>query len=265
MLEDIVEQGDGEADQIRWLRRSMTDFGRVYHHQPGVDEESNLTMEYADKRVNKPWGSEYQLYAGGDTAIWILSLDACAQTSMHCHRFKTTTLIVLSGEVICSTLLERVSRRSGQVLVFEAGVFHRTQAHGEGQALVMEIETPPAKHDLFRIDDAYGREGLGYESVAEHRAMAARTTIFPGDCSQHTVRRNFGALRLEILAPASDEGMRRVRQLRGSEMIILLEGRDLQMADGLALGAGACCRASALKDSVKWHPASVLAILDRVS
>jgi acetolactate synthase-1/2/3 large subunit len=98
--------------------------------------------------------------------VWILYLKEGYQTSMHCHPNKKTSLVVLSGEAMCSTLEDTVVRRAGQGLVLGKGVFHRTRSISEGGVFVAEIEAPVNKRDLVRARDDYGREQMGYEGMA---------------------------------------------------------------------------------------------------
>jgi mannose-6-phosphate isomerase-like protein (cupin superfamily) len=86
---------------------------------------------------------------------------------MHCHPNKKTTLIVIRGEVQCSTLEGFFKRKEGEGFVIESSVFHTTKAISKGGAIIMEMESPPNKRDLVRLKDLYGREGKGYEGVQE--------------------------------------------------------------------------------------------------
>ena len=119
-------------------------------------------IDYAGIVVKKPWGKEWQVFRNPEFSIWRLEIDPGAETSMHCHPGKTTMLIVQDGEVLISTLGKRFSMQPGNVLVIERGTFHRTSS--QAGAVVMEIESPPIKADLVRIEDRYGRAGKGYEA-----------------------------------------------------------------------------------------------------
>jgi acetolactate synthase-1/2/3 large subunit len=119
--------------------------------------------DYTQVVVQKPWGYEYLIYSNHSVAVWILHLKAGEQTSMHCHPGKATSLVVLAGDVNCSTLESAFVRRAGQAFHIGRGVFHRTTAGSTG-AYVMEVETPINKRDLARLADDYGRQGCGYES-----------------------------------------------------------------------------------------------------
>lgn len=121
-------------------------------------------FDYSKAIVRKPWGYEYLIYQNGLVSVWVLHIKKECQTSMHCHPNKKTSLIVLSGECICSTLKEKRSIKSGDGLLIPKGIFHSTKASSEEGAFVMETETSTNKRDLVRLEDKYGRVGKGYES-----------------------------------------------------------------------------------------------------
>jgi mannose-6-phosphate isomerase-like protein (cupin superfamily) len=120
--------------------------------------------DYTGVTVKKPWGHEHQVALNAREAVWKLHLNTGAETSMHCHVGKDTVLIVIEGEVEFSTLGETIRLGVGERVAIERGVFHRT-ATVLG-AVVIEIESPPDKHDLVRLADKYGREGKGYEGAS---------------------------------------------------------------------------------------------------
>ena len=103
--------------------------------------------------VKKPWGYEYLIFAYETIAVWILYLKSGAETSMHCHPGKKTSLVVLEGQVNCSTITEQLIRGAGDGLWIDKGAFHQTSAISEAGAFVMEIETPVNKRDLVRLKD----------------------------------------------------------------------------------------------------------------
>lgn len=136
-------------------------------------DRSNLsklkTSEIKDKRidysgiiVNKPWGYEYLMFENDYVGIWILHIKKNHGTSIHCHPRKKSSLTVLSGKVMASTLNEWYKLKELEGLIYEEGVFHTTKALTD-DVFVMEIETPPLKNDLVRLKDEYGREKKGYE------------------------------------------------------------------------------------------------------
>ena len=114
---------------------------------------SKVEKNYKDIVVNKPWGKEYLIYQNKNLGIWYLHIDESQQTSMHCHPKKNTGLVVLDGHAEVSFL---------KIMIFR-GRFHSTKALSSGGAHIVEVEAPQDKHDLVRLNDAYGREGKPYE------------------------------------------------------------------------------------------------------
>lgn len=51
----------------------------------------------------------------------------------------------------------------GQKRMIHRGVWHRTDSCNAEALDLLEVETPSDKHDLIRLDDAYGRAGKPYE------------------------------------------------------------------------------------------------------
>jgi hypothetical protein len=86
---------------------------------------------------------------------------------MHCHPRKKTALILLSGRAMCNTFLHRNFLSAGDALLIDAAVFHSTKALSPEGIFLIEVETPPWKTDLIRLDDDYGRELCGYEGYSE--------------------------------------------------------------------------------------------------
>lgn len=145
---------------------------RIYRSKLDTENLSKLrTMivdgvdmfNYKKVVVNKPWGYEYLMFENSYVAIWILYLKSGQSTSMHCHPNKKSSLIVLSGEIVFSTLDGWFTRRAGEGAIIEEAVFHCSKAASEEGSLIMEIESPPNKKDLVRLKDEYGRENQGYE------------------------------------------------------------------------------------------------------
>jgi mannose-6-phosphate isomerase-like protein (cupin superfamily) len=114
---------------------------------------------YTGLDVVKPWGKERELWLTREVSVWRLYLDPGQETSMHCHTNKTTLMIVESGEARLETLGGE-SPITGSVLI-ERGVFHRLKS--PSGAVVIEVEWPPNRCDLVRLEDKYERKATGYE------------------------------------------------------------------------------------------------------
>ena len=120
--------------------------------------------DYLLKLVEKPWGNEMELYIDEHCSVWRLNLASNQTTSMHCHPNKTTMLVMMYGIATVHTLSGTHSVKAGDMVLIEKGAFHRTESHDTSINLY-EIETPPNKRDLVRLEDHYGR-GQGYDYVA---------------------------------------------------------------------------------------------------
>ncbi|MFI3155428.1 MAG: hypothetical protein QX199_04655 [Methylococcaceae bacterium] len=120
-------------------------------------------MSYKDVLIKKPWGYEYLCYQNEVLAIWFLHIEKNQCTSLHCHPNKHSGYVVLHGVAELSFLRGKM-RLEGldKVHIFRSR-FHSTQALSDEGAFILEIETPEDKHDLVRLEDAYGRQGKSYE------------------------------------------------------------------------------------------------------
>ena len=122
---------------------------------------------YRDKVVIKPWGYEFLAFENRYTAVWLLFISKGNSTSMHCHPEKKTSLIILSGTAMSNTLVSRNYLKGGDALILDKGVFHSTKVLSQDGMYLLEIESPPMKTDLVRLEDKYGREASGYEGISE--------------------------------------------------------------------------------------------------
>ena len=129
--------------------------------------EKNQPDDYKNKVVLKPWGHEYLIFENEHAAAWFLHIKYGHSTSMHCHPQKKTSLILLSGKAICNTFEHRNYLQGIDSVILEKAVFHSTKALSPEGIDVIEIETPPDKTDLIRLNDKYGRTLYGYEGMNE--------------------------------------------------------------------------------------------------
>jgi len=152
---------------VKRVYPNSSDFENLSRLRTEASEGANQ-FDYSKVVVQKPWGYEYLWHQNAAVAIWMLHLKKDCATSMHCHARKRTSLIVMAGEVVCSTFDDRYPLRAGQAVVLEPCVFHTTMAVSAGGACVMEVETPPLKGDLLRYRDSFGRAGRGYEGTSQY-------------------------------------------------------------------------------------------------
>ena len=119
--------------------------------------------DYENGIVTKPWGYEYLMYQSDKIGIWFLHIVEGRQTSLHCHPAKKTGYILLSGEAEVSFLKDSTRLMAVSKLMIREGLFHSTKAISPGGIYVIEVESPPDKTNLVRLEDAYGRKNLPYE------------------------------------------------------------------------------------------------------
>ncbi|MEW6557333.1 MAG: NAD-dependent epimerase/dehydratase family protein [Elusimicrobiota bacterium] len=122
---------------------------------------------YKNKVVSKPWGYEFLVFENNETSVWLLYLEKGNSTSMHCHPQKKTSLIILSGKAMSNTFLSYNYLKGGDAIIIEKGVFHFTKVLSDNGLFLLEIENPPNKTDLVRLEDRYGRVTYGYEGITE--------------------------------------------------------------------------------------------------
>lgn len=149
---------------IRRILATDADKQKLITLKINPDNQKDDFFDYSKTLIKKPWGHEYLIFKNDNVAVWALHIKKGFQTSLHCHPQKETSIVVLSGEALCKTIGEEHKLTHGKGLFLERGVFHSTKALSPEGILVMETETPTNKKDLVRLDDAYGREGEGYES-----------------------------------------------------------------------------------------------------
>ena len=160
--------------------------------------------------VQKPWGHEYPVHENKNVGVWFLRMKPNEQTSMHLHCRKKAALILLDGHATVDLLSSSHElRRPLDKIVLRQRMFHQTTAGVAGCSLI-EVEAPPDKGDLLRMEDRYGREGEGYEEeTPEPTAMALDVPIMLGGCY----------LTLEAFSGVSELKHRELR-----ELLILLSG-----------------------------------------
>jgi len=141
-------------------------------------EAALINIDLSKMVVNKPWGYEYLLASTSLVEVWHLSLDFHKSTSMHCHPNKKTSLVVLDGKARFSSLSRSIELKPLDAITIDPGVFHSTQCISKSGLKMLEIETPPMKHDLIRLEDRYGRINTGYEGIDQMKIANASYARF---------------------------------------------------------------------------------------
>ncbi|MBI5418807.1 MAG: hypothetical protein HZA60_01840 [Deltaproteobacteria bacterium] len=155
-----------------------------------VTGESTMS-DYEGKIVKKPWGYEYLMYRSDRIGLWYLHIDQGAQTSLHCHPGKKTGYILLAGEAQVSFLNDSMTLKALSKLMIREGLFHSTKAVSPEGVAVIEVESPPDKENLVRLDDAYGRKEKPYEGPEAATPITAQCVVLrdpsPGERLTHTL------------------------------------------------------------------------------
>lgn len=113
------------------------------------------------RRVDKPWGFESRLFMDDRQDLWLMSFKAGHRSSLHRHPNKDKWLFVVEGSatLVCDGTYVTATRGDRQFV--PKNVPHRQIAHTDCK--ILELEWPPCKTDIVRMEDAYGRESAGYE------------------------------------------------------------------------------------------------------
>jgi mannose-6-phosphate isomerase-like protein (cupin superfamily) len=177
--------------------------------------------EYTNGIVTKPWGYEYLMYESDKIGIWFLYIAEGRKTSLHCHPAKKTGYILLSGEAEVSFLNNAVCLKGVGKLMIREGLFHSTKALSPGGVHVIEVESPPNKTDLVRLDDAYGRKEQPYEGADSIIPLTTDCIMFQApEVGRPAVYKVPGISlvieRLENLSPLHERPM--------DEIILVLDG-----------------------------------------
>ncbi len=229
MKNKLIEQDTPSASSsgiIRTLFPSQKDDRTLASIDVDLAQQVNDFYDYSKVVVKKPWGYEYLIFQNSLVTVWILYLKKGCQTSVHCHRDKKTSILVLSGEAVCSTLTEDIERQPGQGVVLEKGVFHRTKSISADGTLVMEIETPANKRDLIRFQDDYGREKLGYET-SDHMSFDLDNynyISFIDSNVYYNVKKRFGHCSIELAQCTSSSDLKKMFQSLRWDTIAILKG-----------------------------------------
>lgn len=211
--------------------------------------------DYSKVVVKKPWGYEYLIFANDEIAVWVLYLKSGAQTSMHCHPNKKTSLVVLEGKVSCSTITGQVERRAGEGLLIEKGAFHQTTTTSETGAFVMEIETPVNKRDLVRLKDKYGRAGQGYETEDQHSLETQNYNYmsFQSLGIQHNLKKRYGQCSMTFKKLSDERILDEILELNPEDVICLLKGLLLDSSNQSVGAVGDTMTVNALRQFGRLH------------
>lgn len=212
-------------------------------------------FDYSKVIVKKPWGYEYLIFENESVAVWILYLKQEALTSMHCHPRKKTSLVVLQGNVVCSSLTGQFERSVGEGLLIDKGAFHQTSTVSESGAFVMEIETPVNKRDLVRLKDKYGRKGKGYEKSDKHSVNLQNYNYLSLQTKENSYnhKKQFGQCSLTFKKISRSQGINELLSLNNEDVITVLRGQILDQNGETVVEVGDTVTVEELKNTVGPH------------
>jgi cytidyltransferase-like protein len=130
--------------------------------------KTNPKINYKNKICIKPWGYEYLAYESNKIGIWILNINKNNKTSLHKHYNKDTLLIVISGCIKLNLINDYKLLSIFDIITIPKDKFHGIESITDN-SIVLELEiyndnaTFSDKNDLFRINDIYKRDNIGYE------------------------------------------------------------------------------------------------------
>ena len=206
--------------------------------------------DYSKVVVKKPWGYEYLIFENESVAVWVLYLKNDALTSMHCHPCKKTSLIVLQGKVVCSSLTNNFERSVGEGLLIDKGAFHQTRSASESGAFIMEIESPVNKRDLVRLKDEYGREGKGYEKSDKHSVNLQNYNYLSLHVPEihYNLKKQFGQCSLTFKKISHSQGIEDLFTLNNKDVVSVLCGQILNRNGQTVVGIGDTVTVKELKN-----------------
>ena len=215
---------------IQRIKSSELDSQKLSQIMTCIDDELE-DFDFSKVVVNKPWGYEYLMYKTDDVSIWVLCLKKGCMTSMHCHIDKKTSLLVLSGEAVCSTLEGGVKLKEGEGLTLDKKVFHSTQAVSDEELIMIEVETPTKKIDVLRLLDSYGRETKGYEGQ-EHMSNLKEFEMVNFQVGEFNKEKKLGSFSLSLEKFEEENKIFEFLKTDPYSLAIILDGRMINKATG---------------------------------
>jgi len=213
----------------------------------------NKNVNYHEWIVNKPWGYEYLVYLNSSAEVWHLYLKQNAVTSMHSHPNKKTALIVLKGEALFSTLNSAISLKPLDSVIIDPGVFHSTRATSIAGTVLIEVESPPFKYDLIRLQDQYGREGTFYEDTNQMIESSNEDIRFTELTQPGFAQKQFHNLSISIKKMGQQYSAADIQQLEEHDLLVVLEGNVLTKKGHLLYSIADVVKRSNFMEDVELH------------
>ena len=150
----------------RFIRKSTSRHDKYVKKVSREIESSSEKLSYKNIKVpllvKKPWGEETLIGLYPELELWELIIQPGRQTSYHCHPKKDTLLIMINGKAQLRTESAKEILESGSFRFIKRKASHQIKCIGDTPLLLIEIENPPDKNDLVRIEDSYERKGKAY-------------------------------------------------------------------------------------------------------
>lgn len=242
--------------RVRLSERDRYALNRLESEQVNIHQQPE---NYKDTVVTKPWGFEYLIFENKSVGIWFLHVRHGHGTSMHCHPKKKTSMVLLTGEALCSTFHQRNWLNGLEAIILDKGVFHSTQSLSVRGINMIEIETPPEKTDLLRLDDTYGRELSGYEGLSEmQRDNLEKFGHFYVEASaiNKGLSRRHGEYEYVFETPAPGEQLNFSDDEPRNTLYILCQGKIVNKRNDTILDVGETERMDALREYSGLIPSS---------
>lgn len=211
---------------IKGIRCSGKDAESIRSTKVDPSTQMNDFFDYSKLVVRKPWGYEYLAFQNENAAVWVLFIKRNHQTSMHCHKNKKTSLVLLSGRALFSTLGLKKRISAGDSFIIDKGVFHRTKSLSEEGIYVMEVESPINKRDLIRLKDDYGRENKGYEGKEyfSYNLNNYNHFTFDGPEVYYENKKRFGNSSIRLVKFMDNEHFKRKFDKTEADLVVVLKG-----------------------------------------
>ena len=189
-----------------------------------------------NRKVLKPWGSEYTIFRNSISSTKLLRIDYNKSTSLHCHPVKKTGFILIKGEVnVDLGFYNSKKMLPASRLMIRPGLFHCTKNLNKETATILEIETPIDKDDLVRFKDNYGRENKPYEDNNSTTELEDRDPVFEEPEINSFNKYVVDNITIEII---KTNDLKRLQNMKKNSIIAVLEG-GLESADNqLVLSPG---------------------------
>jgi mannose-6-phosphate isomerase len=108
--------------------------------------------------IEKPWGRVVTYALNQPSSVRVITVEAGRETSVHFHRMRDETWVVLDGSIDLEIGDVTTHARSGDEFVIPAEQPHRIRCTGEGPARILEIAYGyTTEDDTQRLTDPYGR------------------------------------------------------------------------------------------------------------